>query len=103
MLIFGMGFVAWAERKFNMGHIQALETLKLINLEQDIRWNLENNYYPRVPDVMIPIAVKAVILCRNDQFNETIEVPIEHRMGWMLPAYMIVEIYHLEPWVNDLD
>ena len=85
-----------------MGHIHALEILNLINLEQDIRWHIENNYYPRVPDIMIPIAVEAVILCRNDQFNETIEVPIEHRMGWMLPAYMIVEIYHLEPWVNEL-
>ena len=52
---------------------------------------------------MIPVIVKAVILCRNDQFNETIEVPIEHRMGWMLPAYMIVEIYQLEPYVTDLE
>jgi hypothetical protein len=85
-----------------MGYTQALEILNLITLEQDIRWNLENNYYPRVPDVMIPIAIKAVILCRNDQFNKILEVPIEHRMGWMVPAYVIVEAYHLEPWVNEL-
>ena len=86
-----------------MGHIHALEILNLITLEGDLRFHLQNNFYPRVPDVMIPIVVKAVILCRNDQFNETIEVPIEHRMGWMLPAYMIVEIYHLEYWVNELE
>jgi len=86
-----------------MGHIHALEILNLINLEQDIRWHLEHNHYPRVPDVIIPIAVKAVMLCREDKFNETIEVPIEHRMGWMLPAYMIVEAYQLEFWVNELE
>ena len=86
-----------------MGHTQALEILNLITLEGDLRWHLQNNFYPRVPDVMIPIAVKAVVLCRNDQFNKTIEIPIEYRMGWMVPAYVIVEIYHLEPWVNELD
>jgi hypothetical protein len=98
-----MGFFVWAERKFNMGHIQALEILNLITLEQDLRWHLQNNYYPPVPNVMIPILVKAVILCRKDQFNETIEIPIEYRMGWLVPAYVIVEAYHLEPWVNELD
>ena len=87
-----------------MGHIQALETLKLINLEQDIRWNLENNYYPRVPDVMIPIAVKAVMLCREDKFDETIVISFEHQFhGWMIPAYVIVEAYHLESWVTELE
>ena len=86
-----------------MGYTQALKVLDLITLEGDLRWHLQNNHYPPVPDVMIPIALKAVVLCRNDQFNKTIEVPIEHRLGWMLPAYMIVEIYHLEPYVTDLE
>jgi hypothetical protein len=86
-----------------MGHIHALEILDLIILEQDLRWHLQNNCYPPAPNVMIPIIVKAVMLCRNDQFNETIEIPIEYRMGWLVPAYVIVEAYHLEPWVNELD
>jgi hypothetical protein len=85
-----------------MGYTQALRVLDLITLEGDLRWHLQNNHYPPVPDVMIPIALKAVILCRNDQFNKTIEIPIEYRMGWMVPAYVIVEAYHLEPWVNEL-
>ena len=85
-----------------MGPINALRVLDLITLEGDLRWHLQKNLYPPVPDVMIPIAVKAVILCRNDQFNKTIEIPIEHRMGWMVPAYVIVESYHLESWVNEL-
>ena len=85
-----------------MGYTQALRVLDLITLEGDLRWHLQNNCYPPAPNVMIPILVKAVILCRNDQFNETIEVPIEHRMGWLVPAYVIVESYQLEPWVNEL-
>jgi len=86
-----------------MGHINALRVLDLITLEGDLRFHLQNNHYPPVPDVMIPIALKAVVLCRNDQFNKTIEIPIEYRMGWMVPAYVIVEAYHLEPWVNELE
>ena len=87
-----------------MGYTQAMEMVNLISLEKGIRWHLQCNHYPPVPIKMLPIALKAVILCQNDQFNETIEVPFEHRMfGWMVPAYVIVEIYHLEPWVNELD
>jgi len=47
-----------------MGHIHALKRLDLITLEGDLRWHLQNNYYPPVPNVMIPIALKAVILCQ---------------------------------------
>lgn len=96
------GVFLFGRKEVTMGHINALEILDLITLEGDIRWHLQNNYYPRVPDVMIPIAVKAVVLCRNDLFTETIEIPIEHRMGWLVSAYMIVEAYNLEPSVNEL-
>lgn len=85
-----------------MGYIQAMEMVDLISLEQGIRWHLQYNYSPPLPCEMIPIAVKAVILCRQYKFNENLLVPYENRIGWMVPAYIVVETYHLEPWVNEL-
>ena len=87
-----------------MGYLQAIEMSNLMDLEQGIRWHLQYNHYPPVPKQMIPVAVAAVELCRDDQFNKTIETPFEHRVyGWKVPAYIIVEAYHLEPWVNELE
>ena len=77
----------------------------MINLEQEIWWHLRYNHYPPVPGEMIQIAVKAVRLCREDRFDETIVLFFDHQVyevfGWSVPAYVIVDIYHLEPWVNE--
>ncbi len=87
-----------------MGYIQAIEMANLMDLEQGVRWHLRHNHYPPVPSEMIQIAVKAVRLCREDKFNETIIIVFEHQgFGWGVPAYVIVEAYHLEPWVNELE
>jgi hypothetical protein len=105
LLNIGKGvFCLGRKEKLIMRHIHALEILNLITLEGDLRWHLQNNHYPPVPDVIIPMAVKAVILCRNDKFNETIVTFFEHQFyGWSVPAYAVVEAYHLEPWVNELE
>ncbi len=56
---------------------------------------------------MIPIAVEAVRLCREGKFDETTVLFFDHQVyeifGWSVPAYVIVNIYHLEPWVNELE
>ena len=75
----------------------------MIKMEQSIRWHLQYNLDPPVPSDMIPIAVRAVLLCRDDQFDEKILIPFEHwSYGWLVSAYVIVKTYHLEPLVNDL-
>ena len=62
-----------------MGYTQAMEMVNVINLEQSIRWHLQYNLSPPVPSEMIPIAVKAVRLCREDKFGETIVTLFEHQ------------------------
>ena len=88
-----------------MGHTQAIVMANLMDLEQGVRWHLQHNHYPPAPSEMIPIAVKAVRLCREDKFDETIVLFFDHQVyevfGWSVPAYVIVDIYHLEPWVNE--
>jgi len=84
--------------------LQAMEMVNVINLEQSIRWHLQYNHYPPVSSEMIPIAVKAVRLCRDDQFDEKILIPFEHwSYGWLVSADVIVKTYHLEPLVNELE
>jgi hypothetical protein len=86
-----------------MEYTQSMEMVNVIKLEQSIRWHLQCNFYPPVSSDMIPIAVKAVMLCRNDQFDEKILIPVEHwSYGWYVSAYVIVKAYHMEPLVDDL-
>jgi len=87
-----------------MEYAQAIVMANMINLEQEIQWHLQHNHYPPVPREMIQNAVEAVKLCREDKFNETIITVFEHQgFGWSVPAYVIVEAYHLELWVNELE
>ena len=72
-------------------------------MEQNILRHLHYNCDPPVPSEMIPIAMKAVILCRENNFNENVLIPFENRIGWVVPAYIVVETYHLEQWVNELE
>jgi hypothetical protein len=90
-----------------MGYLETQEMANLMDLEQGIRWHLRHNHYPPVPNEMVPVAVEAVRLCREDKFDETIVIFFEHQdyklYGWSVPAYAIVNIFNLEPWVNELD
>ena len=86
-----------------MEYTQAIEMLNVIKMEKSIRRHLQFDYYPPVPSEMIPIAMKAVILCRENNFNENVLIPFENRIGWVVPAYIVVETYHLEQWVNELE
>jgi hypothetical protein len=104
LLQIGNGVFCLAERGINHGIHTGIEIVNLMDLEKGIRWHLQYNHYPPVSSEMIPIAVKAVRLCREDKFGETIVTFFEHQgYGWSFPAGVIVEAYHLEPWVNELD
>ena len=97
-----MGFFVWQEGELIMGYTQAIEVAIMMDLELGIRWQLLHNHYPPVPEEMISVAVRAVELCREGNYRSTIKTPFEHRVhGWHVPAHVIVDAYHLEPWVNE--
>ena len=83
-----------------MGYMNAVSMAETnISLEQAIQWHLRSNHYPPVPSEMIPVAVKAIERCRESNYKSTIKAPFEHRVhGWNVPAHVIVDSYHLEPW-----
>ena len=86
-----------------MGYTEEIEMVNVLKMEQNILRHLQYNCDPPVPSEMIPIAMKAVILCRENNFNENVLIPFENRIGWVVPAYIVVETYHLEQWVNELE
>ena len=54
-----------------MGYLQAMEMANMADLEIGIQWQLRCNHYSPVPGEMIPIAVKAIELCRdNDNYKD---------------------------------
>jgi len=84
-----------------MGYTQAIEMANLLDLEQGIRWHLRHNHYPPVPSKMIPIAVEAIRFCQENRSGEIIRIFfVNQDFGWSVPAHVIVEAYHLEPWVG---
>ncbi len=86
-----------------MGRMQAEEmAAQDIKLEVAVEWQLRSNHYPPVPMEMVAIAVKAIKLCREGKYDETIKTPFEHTTyGWDVPARIVVESYRLEPWCYD--
>ena len=79
------------------------EMLNVLKMEPSIRWHLQHNFDPPIPNEMILVAINAVKLCRENNFNENLLIPFEYRIGWMVPAYSVIETYHLEPWVHELE
>ena len=87
-----------------MEYTHALDRVNMTVFERGIRWHLKYHHYPPVPEAMIPNALQAIRLCWEDEFNATIPIFFENLpFGLSLPAHVIVEAYHLEPWVvNEL-
>lgn len=86
-----------------MAHTHEMEMVNVLKMEQSIRWHLQYDCYPPAPSEIIPIAMKAIILCRENKFNENVLIPFENRIGWVVPEYIVVETCHLEQWVNELE
>jgi hypothetical protein len=95
------GFFIWQKGKLIMGYTQAVEMANLMDLEQGIRWHLRHNHYPTVPSKMIPIAMEAIRFCQENRSHEPMLIFfVNQDFGWSVPARVIVEAYHLEPWVS---
>jgi hypothetical protein len=84
-----------------MGRLQAEEMAEYATLEQGITWHLRSNHYPPIPMEMVPVAIKAIQACNEDNADLLIETPFPHRTyGNSVPAWVIGESLHLEPWLK---
>jgi hypothetical protein len=87
-----------------MGYQTALGIAETdISLSQQVSWHFSSNCYPPVPQLMVPVAVKAIEQILYSDGGELIQLPegVSFRGETELNAYTIVENLHLWAFVHD--
>lgn len=77
-----------------MGRAQAVDMLEMVEEDVALRWHLSSNLYPPVPDAY-DLAAQAIAACAAGDIDRIIEDG-----DLMARAYKIVEVFHLEPFVE---
>lgn len=86
-----------------MGYASALGIADTdISLEQQVSWHFSSNCYPPVPQMMVPVAVKAIEQILYSDGGELIQLPegVSFRGETELNAYTIVENLYLWAFVH---
>ena len=86
-----------------MGSLQATEIANSgLSLEQSLRWHLQVNHYPPIPEEMILVCVEAIQLYNEGLVNDTVDLPhgITYRNQPYAPAWSIVDAHHLSAWIT---
>ena len=85
-----------------MGALSAIAMAEAsITLEQQISWHLTVNHYPPIPEYMVEPCIEAIDLVNEGNWTEKVYLPegVTWRGLIAAPAGVIVEQYHLEPWI----
>lgn len=85
-----------------MGYISALGIAETdTTLEQQVSWHFSSNCYPPVPQIMVPVAVQAILMVLGEEGGDTVELPegVSFRGDTEVNAYTIVENLHLWAFV----
>lgn len=74
-----------------------------ISLDQQVSWHLSSNCYPPIPQLMVPVAVKAINAVLSTKGGEGIELPegVSYRGDVKPNAYTIVENLRLWAFVHE--
>lgn len=68
-----------------------------LSLEDKMVWQLQGNHYPPIDSAFIPVAVQAVELAQQNDWDAVLELPNQKQKT----VHSIVTMLHLEPFVND--
>lgn len=86
-----------------MGSLQATEMANSgLSLEDSLRWHLQVNHYPPIPEEMIPVCKEAIDLYNEGLENNTVDLPAGtyYRNTPYAPAWAIVDAHHLDAWIE---
>lgn len=86
-----------------MGYATALGMAESdISLESKVSWHFQSNCYPPVPQFMVPIAVEAVMLAVEGNWDEVLELPegVSYRDQSEVSVGAIVDSLHLDAFVD---
>jgi hypothetical protein len=79
-----------------MGRIQAEEMALLTDLETAVSWHLKTNHYPPVHHAFLPVALEAIELANQGDWDFVQEYP----NGIQRTVAHTVEGLHLDTYIN---
>jgi hypothetical protein len=84
-----------------MGHLQANDMQNFVEFDTRLRWHLQSNHYPPVPDAMYEPCVAAIDAANEDDYDRTIDLTgiAQYRGGNTAPAWAIIEAHHLDTFI----
>ena len=87
-----------------MGHSSAVDMVTIAGPgDQALRWHLFHNHYPPLPSGAPEVAVEALRAIAEGEPERTVDVSEigEHRrFGTEVPAFVIAEDWHLDPFID---
>lgn len=84
-----------------MGHFQTVEMIESAGLYQSLRWHLQYNHYPPIPEVFVSLCERAIDHANADDWDAVIELPdgVLWRNQSTCPAHALIEWAHLHPFI----
>lgn len=86
-----------------MGSVFATDLAGMdLDIHDSIRIHLLSNHYPPVPSIMVEPCIEAIQAFNDEDFQRLIELPegCYWRNQSTAPASAIVEVHHLDAWIN---
>lgn len=87
-----------------MGRTQAQDMVNMVDPETALRWHLQSNHYPPVPESMVAPCQKAIALATEEKWDELIDLPegVRYKQGEggnKAPVRALIENYHLQDFL----
>jgi len=73
-----------------------------LHLQAALRWHLQSNHYPPLPEVLIPAAMRAIERGNKEQWHRRVRMPknLLFRGKTLAPVGDLIEALHLESFLN---
>lgn len=84
------------------GYASAVGMAAALPLRTALKWHLQSNHFPPVPSVMVPVAERAVLAARGDDWAKLLRLPdgVRYRGNVKASVADIVESFHLDAFVE---
>ena len=79
-----------------MGNLQAREIASLADLTTAVTWHLRSNHYPPIHTDFVPVALKAIYLAGEGEYDAELEYP----NGLVRTVAHTVEGLHLDAFIE---